>query len=99
MCIRDRFLGEPSLYEVTPLCAGVPADKAGDAAELESMIGSVSYTHLFVPVAPVSKEVLSGLIKTAEGLDAQLYTKDSYQALTEALNAAKACLLYTSICV
>lgn len=44
----------------------------------------------FVPVAPVSKEVLSGLIKTAEGLDAQLYTKDSYQALTEALNAAKA---------
>lgn len=43
----------------------------------------------FVPVAPVSKEVLSGLIKTAEGLDAQLYTKDSYQALTEALNAAK----------
>ena len=33
------FLGEPSLYEVTPLCAGVPADKAGDAAELESMIG------------------------------------------------------------
>lgn len=30
---------EPSLYEVTPLCAGVPADKAGDAAELESMIG------------------------------------------------------------
>lgn len=44
----------------------------------------------FVPVAPVSKEVLSGLIKTAEGLDAQLYTKDSYQALTEALNAAEA---------
>ena len=44
----------------------------------------------FVPVAPVSKEVLAGLIKTAEGLDAQLYTKDSYQALTEALNAAKA---------
>lgn len=44
----------------------------------------------FVPVAPVSKEVLYGLIKTAEGLDAQLYTKDSYQALTEALNAAKA---------
>lgn len=44
----------------------------------------------FVPVAPVSKEVLSGLIKTVEGLDAQLYTKDSYQALTEALNAAKA---------
>ena len=44
----------------------------------------------FVPVAPVSKEVLSGLIKTAEGLDAQLYTKDSYRALTEALNAAKA---------
>ena len=44
----------------------------------------------FVPVAPVSKEVLAGLIKTAEGLDAQLYTKDSYQTLTEALNAAKA---------
>lgn len=42
-----------------------------------------------VPVAPVSKEVLGGLIKTAEGLDAQLYTKDSYQALTEALEAAR----------
>lgn len=37
--LKARFLGEPSLYEVTPLCAGVPADKAGDAAELESMIG------------------------------------------------------------
>lgn len=36
---KAGFLGEPSLYEVTPLCAGVPADKAGDAAELESMIG------------------------------------------------------------
>lgn len=37
--LKAGFLGEPSLYEVTPLCAGVPADKAGDAAELESMIG------------------------------------------------------------
>ena len=43
----------------------------------------------FVPVAPVSKEVLSGLIKTAEGLDAQLYTKDSYQALTKHLTLQK----------
>ena len=39
MILKAGFLGEPSLYEVTPFGAGVPADKAGDAAELESMLG------------------------------------------------------------
>lgn len=37
--LKAGFLGEPSLYEVTPLCVDVPEDKSGDTAELERMIG------------------------------------------------------------
>lgn len=36
--LKAGFVGEPSLYEVTPLSAGVRADGAGDATELDKML-------------------------------------------------------------
>ena len=36
--LKAGFVGEPSLYEVTPLNVGVRADGAGDATELDKML-------------------------------------------------------------
>ncbi|MGO5443419.1 glycosyl hydrolase family 95 catalytic domain-containing protein [Faecalimonas sp. LCP19S3_D12] len=36
--LKAGFVGEPSLYEVTPLNVGVGADGAGDATELDRML-------------------------------------------------------------